>query len=183
MGGYSACTPPIRLNIAERNGTLRTTPCFILAVLITGAMGGCALIKGGSSATLPSSAFFRSDGSQLNKLRAIAMTQDSQIKACHKGLACEDAYYTRGLVALFENRADAVTVFQQLHTVMPTSRYDVATLGWLNLLQDSTLSSVSSHALREQLREEVLHTLLSHFDLATVQNGIARDVHIAELNR
>jgi hypothetical protein len=137
-------------------------------------------MKGGSSTTLPSSAFFRSDGSELAKLQAVAVSQDAQMKTCHTGTACEEAYYVRGLIALFENRADAITVFQQLHTAMPTSRYDVAALGWLHLLQDPTLSSVSSQALRVQLRHEVLHTLLGHFGLTIARSGKDRDVRIAE---
>lgn len=35
---------------------------------------------------------------------------------------------------------------------MPNSRYDVGTIGWLNLLQDPALSSISNRALRAQLR-------------------------------
>lgn len=141
------------------------------------------MMQGGSSTALPNSAFFSSDGSELNQLHAIAMTQDSLMKTCHKGPACEDAYYIRGLIALFENRADAIAAFQQLHTAMPTSRYDAATLGWLHLIQDPTLSSLTSQALRAQLRQEVLHTLLPHFALATVRSGKDRDVRLAELNR
>ena len=105
------------------------------------------------------------------------------MKACHKGPACEDAYYVRGLVALFENRADAITVFQELHTAMPTIRYDVATLGWLNMLQDSALSSVSSQALRAQLRQEVLHTLLGQVDMTAVRSVTAHDARMVELSR
>lgn len=155
---------------------------FMLALLITGAIGGCSVMKGGSSTALPSSAFFQSDSSELTKLHAVAVSQDAQTKTCHTGAACEEAYYVRGLIALFENRADAITVFQQLHTAMPTSRYDVAALGWLHLLQDPTLSSVSSQALRVQLRQEFLHTLLVHLDRTIARTGKDRDVRMAELD-
>ena len=105
------------------------------------------------------------------------------MKGCHKGPACEVAYYIRGLVALFEYRHDAIAVFQELHTAMPGNRYDLATQGWLNLLQDSTLSSVSSQALRAQLRQEVLHTLFGQSDLATVRSVQAHDAPAVELAR
>ena len=105
------------------------------------------------------------------------------MKSCHKGPACEDAYYARGLVALFENRADAIRVFQELHMAMPNSRYDVATMGWLNLLQEPALSSMSSKALRVQLRQEVLHTLLGRADLMTGRSTKEHDLRIAELSR
>ena len=139
------------------------------------------MMNGGSSTTLPSSAFFQSDGSERTALQAIATSQDAQMKTCHKGPACEDAYYIRGLVALFENRADAITVFQQLHMAMPASRYDVAALRWLHLLQDS--ASVSQQGMRVQLRQEVLSTLLTYLDRTTVRSGTQRDVRIAERNR
>jgi hypothetical protein len=156
---------------------------LVLGMLIVGGMEGCVLAKGGSSATLPTSAFFLSAKAEANQLQAIALTQEMHMKGCHKGPACEDAYYIRGLVALFENRADAITLFQELHTAMPTSRYDVATIGWLNLLQDSTLSSVSSQALRAQLRQEVLHTLFGQVDMTTVRSVTAHDAPVVELSR
>lgn len=156
---------------------------LLLGMFIIGGMEACVLAKGGSSSTLPSSAFFISGSAEANKLHLIALTQETHMKGCHKGPACEDAYYIRGLVALFENRADAIAVFQELHTAMPDSRYDLATQGWLNLLQDFTLSSVSNQALRAQLRQEVLHTLFGQSDLATVRSVQAHDAPAVELAR
>lgn len=90
------------------------------------------MLQSGSSNTLPSSAFFPMNAAEVEPLQSIGQAQDSRIKNCHLGSSCEEAYYTRGLVALFENRADAITAFQALHNAMPNSRYDAATLGWLN---------------------------------------------------
>ncbi len=134
--------------------------CLALGALMAGGIEGCTMMKGGSSTVLPSSAYFPADAAEATPLQAIARAQDTRLKSCHKGPACEDAYYTRGLVALFENRADAVRLFQELHTAMPSSRYDLATIGWLNLLQDPAVSSPSSKALGAQLRQEVLQSLL-----------------------
>lgn len=90
------------------------------------------MMKAGSSTTLPSSAYFASEAAELTPLKAIAQAQDTRMKSCHKGPACEDAYYAPGLVALFENRADAIREeFQELYTAMPNSRYDAATTGWV----------------------------------------------------
>jgi hypothetical protein len=151
--------------------------------MMTGGMEGCTIMKSGSSTTLPSSAFFTADPAEVKPLQAIAHAQDSRMKNCHKGPACEEAYYTRGLVALFENRADAITVFQELHTTMPNSRYEIATTGWLNLLQDTAPSSIYSKALMGQLKQEVLHNLLERSDLATVRSAKEHDRRVAELNR
>jgi hypothetical protein len=155
---------------------------LVLGLLLM--MGGesCTAWRSSSSANLPSSAFFSIDAAQLSSLQAIGQAQDARMKNCHKGTACEEAYYIRGLVALFENRADAITVFQELHTAMPDSRYDVATSNWLNLLQDSAPVSVYSQALMIQLKEEVLHNLLERSDVADRQNLQDHERRVAELN-
>lgn len=156
---------------------------LMVGMLIVGGIEGCALAPGGSSVTLPTSAFFLLTNAEAVQLHAIALTQEAQMKTCHKGPACEDAYYIRGLIALFENRADAITIFQQLHMAMPASRYDGAVVGWLHVLQDTASLSVSSQAIRDQLRQEVLSTLLIHSDLITARGGKDRDMHIVELSQ
>jgi hypothetical protein len=135
----------------------------------------------GSSATLPTRAFFTADPDDLKSLHALCKVQDARIKACHKGQECEDAYYVRGLMALFDNRADAITAFQALHSAMPTSRYDAATVGWLSLLQDQALSSQHSRALMTQLKEEVLHTLKDR-SRAVIADGKDADRRLADLH-
>ncbi len=161
----------------------RAVLCFTFFMLLVGGIQGCTMMKSGSSTTLPSSAFFPVDASDLKPLQAIAHAQDVKMKNCHKGPACEDAYYTRGLVALFENRADAITVFQELRTAMPNSRYEVATMGWLNLLQDASLSSNLNKALMVQLKQEVLHNLLDRSEIATARPVKDHDRRVAELAR
>ena len=161
----------------------RTVFSFALWMLIVGGIGGCTTMPSGSTATLPSSAFFPADPTELKPLQAIAHVQDARMKNCHKGPACEDAYYARALVALFENRADAITVFQELHTAMPNSRYEAATTGWLNLLQDASLSSDQNKALMIQLKQEVLHNLLDRSELTTAKTVKDHDRRVAELTR
>lgn len=161
----------------------RTVFCFTVLMVLAGGIEGCTTMPSGSSAMLPSSAFFPLDAAELKPLQAIAQVQDAKMKNCHKGPACEDAYYTRALVALFENRADAITVFQELRTAMPNSRYEVATMGWLNLLQDASLSSNHNKALMVQLKQEVLHNLLDRSELATAKSVKDHDRRVAELTR
>lgn len=152
-------------------------------IVMIGGIEGCATMQPGSSTTLPSSAFFQADPGELKPLQAIAHVQDARMKSCHKGPACEDAYYTRALVALFENRADAITVFQELRTAMPNSRYEVATTGWLNLLQDVSVSSSHHKALMVQLKHEVLQHLLERPDLTAARSVKDHERRVAELAR
>ena len=153
-----------------------------LVTCIAGGAGGCLLSQSGSSTTLPSSAFFSIEPDQLGALQEIGHAQDLLMKQCHKGATCEEAYYIRGLVALFENRANAISVFQELHTVMPNSRYDSATTGWLNLLQDRASSSSESKAVLGQLKQQVLLKLLEHRGGIVAQGTEAQNRRIAELN-
>ena len=156
-----------------------------LLMCIFGGMSGCTIFQSRSSATLPSSAFFLIEPAELNRLQGIARAQNVQMKQCHKGPTCEDAYYTRALVALFENRADAISVFQELHTIMPESRYDSATTGWLQLLQDRASSSSESKAVLLQLKQQVLLKLLEHREGReglVEQHTDAYEKRIAELN-
>jgi FAD/FMN-containing dehydrogenase len=158
--------------------------CVVGGAVLALAIGGCTgIATKASSATLPTSAFFRTEPDELKILQALSNAQDARIKACHKGQECEDAYYVRGLVALFVNRADAITTFQGLHSAMPTSRYDTAAAGWLNLLQDQALSSQQSRALMMQLKEEVLHTLRERWNTALAQQAKEAEGRLAEVRR
>lgn len=81
---------------------------------------------------------------------------------------------------------EILSVFQELHTAMPNSRYDSATTGWLNLLQDSASSSSESRALLVQLKQDVLLKLLEHrdgIDGIVEQSAEEHDRRIAELNQ
>ena len=66
---------------------------------------------------------------------------------------------------------------------MPNSRYDAATIGWLNLLQDTAPSSIYSKALMFQLKQEVLHNLLERSDLTAGRSVKEHDRRVAELSR
>lgn len=133
---------------------------FSIWLLFTITIWGCTLTKTSSSTILPSSAYFAVDPSELKSLHALARTQEARMKGCPKSTGCEDAYYTRGLVALFENRADAINMFQELRTTMPNGRYAAASTRWLYLLQTSSSRSSHNTVLLDQLRHEVLHVLL-----------------------
>lgn len=146
------------------------------------SVSGCGMMNARSSVTLPSSAYFMADPAELKTLQAFAKIQEGRMKACAKPLgSCEDAYYARGLVALFENRADAINIFQELHTTMPNSRYAASTVRWLNLLQDSAPVSTHNGVLFAQLRQEVLHSLLDRDELSAGRRTKEQERKLAEV--
>jgi hypothetical protein len=138
-----------------------------------------------SVVTLPSSAYFAADSAELKILQALAKTQEARMKSCAKSVTlCEEAYYGRGLVALFENRADAINVFQELHTTMPNSRYAASIQRWLNLLQDRTpASNQNNNVLLAQLRQEVLHSLMDREELSAARRTKEQERKVADLSR
>jgi hypothetical protein len=94
------------------------------------------------------------------------------MRACHNPVACEQASYTRGLVALFENRADAINIFQELHITVPDGHYAAESIRWLYLLQERFTPSVHNTALQAQLRQAVLRALLDGTDVTVSRRGI-----------
>jgi len=137
-----------------------------------------------SVVTLPSSAYFAADSAELKILQAFAKTQEARMKSCAKSVTlCEEAYYGRGLVALFENRADAINIFQELHTTMPNSRYAASIQRWLNLLQDRTPASNQNNVLLAQLRQEVLHSLMDREELSAARRTKEQERKVADLSR
>ena len=118
---------------------LRGYAAGLLLVLLI-STPGCSGLKAGANGTLPSSAYFAVELKDLNALHSLARKQEAVLKGCTK-LSCEDARYTLGLVALFENRADALNIFQQLHTTTPDGLFATSSARWIQLLQDSVPSA------------------------------------------
>ncbi|WP_447598613.1 hypothetical protein [Nitrospira sp. Nam80] len=143
----------------------------VMLALILWSTWGCTTVRTTSSAALPSSAYFVADPSDLEALHTLARTQEARMRACHNPVACEQASYTRGLVALFENRADAINIFQELHITVPDGHYAAESLRWLYLLQERFTPSVHNTALQAQLRQAVLRALLDGTDVTVSRRG------------
>jgi hypothetical protein len=152
-------------------------------ILLVLGLSGCATnIR--TSVVLPSSAYFAAEPAELKQLQAIAKIQEARMKNCGKSaVLCEEAYYTRGLVALFENRADAINFFQELHTTMSNGRYAASSLRWLSLLQDNSLASKHNSMLFAQLRQEVLNGLLEREEPAISRRMKEAERKVADLGR
>lgn len=154
----------------------------LLGMLLIVGFWGCAGTSG-SSKILPSSAFFAANQEEREALQALSRSQESRMGSCQKSLSCEDATYARGLFALFENRADAINIFQELRTTMPNGRYAASSTRWLFLLQDSQPVSAHQSALFTQLRQEILHSLLDQDNLVANRRLREQERRTAELSR
>lgn len=154
-----------------------------LAVVL--GMWGCTGL-GGTSVTLPSSAYFSVPSTELNSLRALAQKQAAVVKDCPPPAgSCDDARYTMGLVALFANRSDALNIFEELRTTAPQSRFAAPSTRWIELLQESAPVARQETAWYALLKEEVLHNLLEKEEQSTNRIGkqSEQERHVADFRR
>jgi hypothetical protein len=116
-------------------------------------------------------------------LQVVSRTQEARRANCQQNASCEEVTYLRGLVALFENREDAIHAFQELRTTVPNGRYAASSTRWLTLLQGGQLASVRHEPLFMQLRQEILHGLLDPDTLAASRKLKEQERRIAEVSR
>jgi hypothetical protein len=84
---------------------MRWGTCGLSAVLLVllVIVSGCRATSTRSTVILPSSAYFNADPGELKALQALAKSHEARMKTCAKSpQLCEEAYYGRGLVALFK---------------------------------------------------------------------------------
>ena len=148
--------------------------------LLLAGFSGCA---GGKpfSVTLPSSAFFETDVKERAALQVVSRAQESRRAGCQQSATCQELTYSRGLVALFENREDAINAFQELQTTVPDSRYAASSSRWLALLQGTGAVSARQSPLFLQLRQEVIQGLLEPDTLAASRRLKEQERRIAEI--
>ncbi len=151
-----------------------------LWVLFAAGLWGCAGGPG-LAVTLPSSAFFDTDSNEREALQVVSRTQESRRASCQQNATCEEVTYTRALVALFENREDAINAFRELRTTVPNGRYAASSTRWLTLLQGGQKTSVRRDPLFIQLRQEILHGLLDPDTLAASRKSKEQERRIAEV--
>jgi hypothetical protein len=154
----------------------KVAPAILLALL-----AGCVTHSG--FATLPSSAFFAADPDEQASLRALKSAHETYLLSCREPSDCENAAYACALIALFENRADAINAFQQLHTTMPEGQHAASSTAWLSLLQDIRPASFRQSAEFLRLRQEVLRSLLDHDNLTASRGLLEYERRLAESHR
>jgi hypothetical protein len=148
----------------------------LFAVSASGCAGGA-----GSSVTLPSSAYFDASAKEREALQVVSRAQESRRASCQQNATCEELTYTRGLVALFENREDAINVFQELRTTAPNSRYASSSARWISILQGGEAISARQGLLFLQLRQEILQGLLEPETLAANHRLSEQERRLAEM--
>jgi hypothetical protein len=106
--------------------------------LIPGAMS-CLLFFAGCAAWSPapqfSQPYFTADPGELKSLQALAKKQDLLAQKCAERNSCEQVYYTRALVGLYESRDSASKYFEKVIAVAPKSSLASSSKLWIELIE------------------------------------------------
>ena len=94
-------------------------------------LSGCATLLPPS----PLVPFFVPDTSDAKLIEALAHEQYTRVESCHQRKSCAQDQYTQGLIALFQSRGRALTSFQHVKTLAPTSRFATWSTSWIEFLQ------------------------------------------------
>lgn len=143
----------------------------------------------------PTAPLFVPDAADLLRYRELVRAQEAHLAACAERQVCDRLHFTRALVALYENRAEAAKHFQAVVTAAPDSRLASSSLAWLRALDDAPpagstnpLAGTTESLVRDLLdRELAIQQLSQELDgpaIRTLQRGLkARDKQIEELTK
>ncbi len=121
---------------------IHTAAIFIrLFPLLACFAWGCASL---SSPPPPSSPLFTVEASEAKTLHNLGRKQEALIAKCEETSSCDHTYFTRALVALFENRETAAKYFEKVIAVSPKSQLAASSKLWIQLLQSTSSSAEPS---------------------------------------
>lgn len=101
-------------------------------------VGWCFLMAACSTIHTPqpgSSPVFRLDGFDQRGFQSLVRRQDGLIAKCQTTNTCDQAYFNRGLTALFEHRDSAIAHFQKVVSISPKGKLSQASQAWVQLLR------------------------------------------------
>lgn len=101
-------------------------------------IGWCFLAAACSTIHTPqpgSAPVFRLEGVDQRGFQSLIRRQDVLVAKCQAANSCEQAYYNRGLTALFEHRDSAIAYFQKVVSLAPKGKLSQASQAWVQLLR------------------------------------------------
>lgn len=103
--------------------------------------------------------FFHLDANDAKAYRALAREQDLHLTTCSQERACEQAHFSRALLALFDNQRTAARHFQEVIAGAPKSRLATVSADWLKLLQDAPSEKERQAHLAKATQSVILELL------------------------
>ena len=105
-------------------------------------IGSILLVAACAAWTTPPSGsrpYFSADPREAKTFQALARKQESLIAKCGESNSCDQVYFTRGLIGLYESREVAEKYFGKVLAVAPKSPLAASSKAWLELLQQPTV--------------------------------------------
>lgn len=103
-------------------------PILLSAILLAGCAAGIKPIPA-------SHPYFSADPQEVKVFQLLAKKQESLASKCGESNSCDQVYFTRGLLGLYESREVAEKYFEKVLAVTPKSQLAVSSKAWLELLQ------------------------------------------------
>jgi hypothetical protein len=149
----------------------------LLRIAMLLSLGACSSL---SPAPAPSSPFFQADSEEAKYYRTAAHTQDLELARCSAWSECDQAYFTRALIALFESREAATRYFQNVIAMSPKSHLAGSSRSWLQLLHESPVSTMPE-SLMVVTTKRLVRDMLER-DFAARRELTVRDRKLEELS-
>ena len=108
-------------------------PLIISSILLAGC---AAWTTTPPSGTRP---YFSAEPQEVKVFQTLAKKQESLASKCSESNSCDQVYFTRGLLGLYESREVAGKYFEKVLTVAPKSQLAASSKAWLELLQQPTV--------------------------------------------
>ena len=109
-------------------------------LLLTGILGGCAMVTSSPPPPETPAPLFQADATDRAMLQGVDREQETLLSTCAQHQSCDQVYFTRAMVSLFQNRDEAVASFQQALAVAPNGPFaDPSTL-WIRFLANRSFS-------------------------------------------
>ena len=144
-------------------------------LLLTGILWGCSMVTSAPPPPPPTVApLFHADATDTAIVQAARREQDTLLSTCAQQQSCDQVYFTRAMVLLFQNREEAATSFQQAIAVAPHGPFaDPSTL-WIRFLTNRSFYSTSNDEPSEALLEVMKGTVRAWLERPRATVGPAK---------
>lgn len=134
-------------------------------------LAGCAAWTTPPPASRP---YFSAEPREVKTFQALAKKQESLASKCGESHFCDQVYYTRGLLGLYESREVAEKYFEKVLAIAPKSHLGASSKAWLELLQQPTAPGPPKSWTESVLTAPALAR--GHAALASTADRLVRDL-------
>ncbi|MBH0201308.1 MAG: hypothetical protein HP496_03140 [Nitrospira sp.] len=108
--------------------SLRSNSIIISSLLLAGCATWTTPVPG-------SHPYFSAEPREIKLFQSFARKQESIAPKCGESNSCDQVYFTRGLLGLYESREVAEKYFGKVIAIAPKSQLAASSKAWLSLLQ------------------------------------------------